>query len=63
MVEQVEIDVYLTKEEIANLDYLVEKGIYLNRGEYIREGLRALFRHHGLEPFCNPFADKPESSG
>ena len=57
------MEVELPKDYVDILDRLVEKGIYLDRGEYIREALRALFRYHGIERFCIEMAKGPESSG
>jgi Arc/MetJ-type ribon-helix-helix transcriptional regulator len=30
---------------------LIDKGIFLERGEVVRKSLRDLFRSHGIEPF------------
>ena len=63
MVDCSKLDFTLTQGIIDELDLLVEKGIYLDRGEIIREALRNLFRKHGIEPFYSKVAEKPESSG
>ena len=34
-----------------SLDSLIDKGIFLERGEVVRQSLRDLFRSHGIEPF------------
>lgn len=45
------ISVTMTKSYIEKLARLVEeKGLYLTRGEIIREGLRHVFRGYGLIP-------------
>jgi Arc/MetJ-type ribon-helix-helix transcriptional regulator len=43
--------VTLTRPYLDALDRLVEEGIYLSKGEVVLEGLRLIFRRHGLEPF------------
>jgi len=45
------ISVTLTTIYIDGLNYLVQEGLYLNRGEIILEALRSLMRRHGVEPF------------
>ena len=45
------ISVTLTTIYIDGLNYLVQEGLYLNRGEIILEALRGLMRRHGVEPF------------
>ena len=45
------ISVTLTKAYLDALDKLVERGIYLSRGEIIMEALRRLLRRQGIEPF------------
>jgi len=45
------ISVTVTPAYIGGLNELVEKGLYLNRGEIILEALRILFRSYGIEPF------------
>jgi len=62
MVDRSKLDVTITQEIIDELDRLVEKGIYLDRGEIIMEALRNLFRQQGIEPFYSKLAEKPESS-
>ena len=63
MVDCSKLDVTMTQDYIDALDRLVEEGLYLDRGEIIRDALRNLLRQHGIEPFCNEGAEKPESSG
>lgn len=63
MVDCKKLDVALTQEIIDELDLLVEKGLYLNRGEIIMEALRQLFKQKGIEPFYSKVAEKTESSG
>jgi len=50
-VKKTRVNVTLTKPYLDALDHLVEKGIYLSKGEVVLEGLRLIFRHHGLDPF------------
>jgi len=45
------ISVTVTPAYVGGLNELVEKGLYLNRGEIVLEALRILFRSYGLEPF------------
>ena len=61
--ERTKLDFYFPKEIIDALDQLIEKGIYLDREEAIRDAMRHHFRQHGIEPFCSKVAEKPESSG
>lgn len=42
------ISVTLTQDYVEKLDKLVEEGLYLARGEIIREALRDIFRGHEL---------------
>ena len=50
-VKKMRINVTLTKPYLDALDHLVEEGIYLSKGEAVLEGLRLIFRRHGLDPF------------
>ena len=45
------VSVTLTRPYLDALDHLVEEGIYLSKGEVVLEGLRLIFRRHGLDPF------------
>jgi Arc/MetJ-type ribon-helix-helix transcriptional regulator len=45
------VSVILTKPYLDALDRLVMEGVYLSRGEAVLEGLRIIFRRHGLDPF------------
>jgi len=45
------LDVTMTQDFVDALDRLVEKGLYLDRGEIIREALRDLLRQQGVEQF------------
>ena len=47
------VSVTMTQPYLEILDSLVEKGVYLNRGEAVLEALRLLFKQHGVESF-NP---------
>jgi len=41
----------MTKIYIDTLDDLVEKGLFLDRNQVIREGLRLLFMRYNIKPF------------
>ena len=45
------VSVTMTQSYVELLDRLVEKGVYLTRGEAILQGLRLLFKQHGIESF------------
>ena len=45
------ISVTVTKQYLDSLNCLVERGVYLGRGEIILEAIRNLLRQHGVEPF------------
>ncbi len=53
----------LTQVYVDALDWLVEEGLYMEHQVAIRDALRRLFRHHGIEPFTDkgaePEADAP----
>jgi len=49
--DKIRVSVTMTKTYVEALDHLVEKGLYLGRGDIVLEALRLLFRRHGLEPF------------
>ena len=51
--EKTRISVTMTKVYIEALDTLVEKGIYLGRGEAILEATRELLKKYGIEPFAS----------
>ena len=57
------ISVTMTETYIGALDNLVEKGLYLNRGEAVLEALRNFFKGYGIEPFAvkgaEPSKDTP----
>jgi len=55
------ISVTLTDVYIDGLNYLVGKGLYLNRGEIVLEALRSLMRRHGVEPFLLEKTESLES--
>lgn len=59
-VEKIRVSVTMTKPYLDALDNLVEKGIYLGRGDAILEALRSLFRDYGIEPFATKVAE-PET--
>lgn len=41
----------MTKLYSDNIDDLIEKGIFLDRNQVIREGLRHLFMRYKIKPF------------
>jgi len=51
------ISVTMTETYIGALDNLVEKGLYLNRGEAVLEALRNFFKSYGIEPFATKGAE------
>jgi len=53
------ISVTVTKQYLDSLNCLVEKGVYLGRGEIILEALRNLLKQHGVEPFYLEPAEEP----
>jgi Arc/MetJ-type ribon-helix-helix transcriptional regulator len=50
-VEKTRVSVTLTRPYLDALDSLIDKGIFLEGGEVVRQSLRDLFRSHGIEPF------------
>ena len=46
------IGVTITKPYLDALNHLLEKGIYLSKGEIVLEALRILLGRHGIAPFC-----------
>lgn len=57
--EKMRLSVTMTKPYVEALDLLVEKGLYLSRGEAILEAVRDLLNEYGVEPF-NKNAKKPD---
>jgi len=57
--DKTRVSVTMTELYVNALDNLVEKGLYLNRGEAVLEALRILFRSYGIEPFATKSADAP----
>ncbi len=55
------VSVTMTTPYVEALDSLVSEGIYLSRGEAVLEGLRIIFRRHGLKPFG--FIEGPSGKG
>ncbi len=51
--------VALTKPYLDAMEGLVRKGVYGSRREIVKDALRRLFRHYGLEPFG---AEEPEEA-
>ena len=49
--EKTRLSVTMTKAYVDALDHLVEKGLYLGRGDIVLDALRVLFRRHGIESF------------
>jgi len=54
------ISLTLTKSYVEALDQLVDEGIYLEHQVAIRDALRLLFRHHGIEPFFSKLVEKAQ---
>lgn len=55
------VSLTLTKVYVDALDQLVDVGIYMEHQAAIRDALRRLFRHHGIEPFTDKEAElEPE---
>jgi Arc/MetJ-type ribon-helix-helix transcriptional regulator len=52
--EKKRISMTLTEPYLDALDRLVEEGVYVDRGEAVKDALRHLFRHYGVEPFAEP---------
>jgi Arc/MetJ-type ribon-helix-helix transcriptional regulator len=50
-VKKTRVSVTMTKPYLDALDRLITEGVYLSRGEAVLEGLRLIFRSHGLDPF------------
>lgn len=48
------ISVTLMKSYLDALDRLVEEGVYLSKGEIIRQALRLFLGSRGVEPFVRP---------
>ncbi len=42
--------VTLTERYVERLDRLIEEGVYLDQQAAIRDALRHIFQHHGMEP-------------
>lgn len=57
---KIRVSVTLTKPYVDALDRLVEDGVYVVRGEAVKDALRRLFRHYGVEPFARPLEEKGE---
>ena len=55
-VEKIRVSVTMTKPYLDGLDYLVEEGIYLGRGDAILEAIRFFLRGYGVEPFSTKVA-------
>ena len=50
--DKTRVSVTMTQTYVEALDTLVDKGIYLARGEAVLHALRDLFGEHKIEPFC-----------
>ena len=59
--ERARFGVTMTKSYVDALDYLVDEGVYLSRGEAILDALRRLFDKYEIEPFSLK-ADEPEDT-
>lgn len=49
----------LTKPYLDALEGLIQKGVYVDRAEVIKDALRRLFRHYGIEAFGVEEAETP----
>jgi len=56
------ISLTLTRVYIEALDQLVEAGVYVSRGEIVKDALRRIFRHYGIKPF-SPKGEAEASRG
>ena len=54
------MSITLTKPYLDALNFLVEEGIYLSKGEIVLEALRNLLGHMGVEPFYLETEEKAE---
>ena len=52
----------LTKPDIEALNRLVESGLYMDHQDGMRQGLRRLFRFHGVEPLYNELVKEVKES-
>ena len=60
---RIRLGLTLTNAYVKALDQLVEMGIYMEHQAAIRDALRYLFRHHGIESFTDKGAEvEPEAS-
>lgn len=50
-IEKIRVSVTMTKTYLDALDGLVEKGIYLGRGDAILEAVRNLLKGYGVKTF------------
>lgn len=55
--EKTRVSITMTAAYTDALDVLVQKGLYLNRGEAVLEALRHFFRGYGIEPFATKSAE------
>lgn len=60
-VEVENVCVALTKPYLDAMEGLVRDGVYVSRRELVKDALRRLFRHYGIEPFGTeePEAEAP----
>jgi len=56
------ISVTLTGSYIERLDILVEKGFYMDHQDALRDGLKRLFQHHGMEPLYSEQVEEAEKA-
>ncbi|MBA7650537.1 hypothetical protein ES703_58343 [subsurface metagenome] len=52
--------VTLTQRYVERLNRLIEEGVYLDQQSAIRDALRLLFRHHGMEPLYEKRVEEAE---
>jgi len=56
--DRTRIGLTLTKVYLEALDHLVDEGIYMEQQSAIRDALRFLFRHHGIESFRSQLVEE-----
>lgn len=52
-----QISITLTEPYICCLDKLVDVGVYADRAEIVKDGLRRIFRSYGMKPFVEPLEE------
>ena len=52
--EKIRVSVTMTRQYVEALDLLVDRGVYLSRGEAVLAAIRLLFKQHGIEVGAEP---------